>query len=96
MTSVVEHKRATVRPDKGDAVAELTESFSSSAAAVLTEYRGLTVKQITDLRVALEASRDSVEAFHRHQLRSDETFERNGIVANAEHYVNLSAKYASS
>ncbi|MCU1596072.1 MAG: ribosomal protein [Frankiales bacterium] len=55
MTSVVEHKRATVRPDKGDTVAELTESFSSSAAAVLTEYRGLTVKQITDLRVALGA-----------------------------------------
>jgi large subunit ribosomal protein L10 len=54
-TSVVEHKRATVRPDKGSTVAELTESFSSSSAAVLTEYRGLTVKQITDLRVALGA-----------------------------------------
>lgn len=52
-TSVVEHKRATVRPDKGDTVATLTESFTSSSAAVLTEYRGLTVKQITDLRVAL-------------------------------------------
>ena len=59
MTSVAEpqiqHRRATVRPDKGDTVAELTESFSSSSAAVLTEYRGLTVKQITDLRVALGA-----------------------------------------
>ena len=54
-TSLVEHKRATVRPDKGDTVAELTESFSSSTAAVLTEYRGLTVKQITELRVALGA-----------------------------------------
>lgn len=54
-TSVVEHKRATVRPDKGDIVAQLTESFTSSSAAVLTEYRGLTVKQITDLRVALGA-----------------------------------------
>ena len=54
-TSVVEHKRATVRPDKGDTVAQLTESFTSSSAAVLTEYRGLTVKQITDLRVALGA-----------------------------------------
>jgi large subunit ribosomal protein L10 len=53
--SVVEHKRATVRPDKGDTVSELTESFTSSTAAVLTEYRGLTVKQITDLRVALGA-----------------------------------------
>ena len=54
-TSLVEHKRATVRPDKGDTVAQLTESFTSSSAAVLTEYRGLTVKQITDLRVALGA-----------------------------------------
>ncbi|MGB8651496.1 MAG: 50S ribosomal protein L10, partial [Mycobacteriales bacterium] len=53
--TVVEHKRATVRPDKGDAVAELTESFSSSAATVLTEYRGLTVKQISELRRALGA-----------------------------------------
>jgi large subunit ribosomal protein L10 len=55
MTSVVEHKRATVRPDKGDTVAELTESFSSAQAAVLTEYRGLTVKQLKELRTALGA-----------------------------------------
>ncbi len=51
----VEHKRATVRPDKADAVAELAESFRTSAAAVLTEYRGLSVKQVTALRVALGA-----------------------------------------
>jgi large subunit ribosomal protein L10 len=53
--TVVEHKRATVRPDKGETVAELTESFTSSSAAVLTEYRGLTVKQISELRRALGA-----------------------------------------
>jgi large subunit ribosomal protein L10 len=51
----VEHKRATVRPDKGDAVAALTESFTGSTAALLTEYRGLTVKQISELRRALGA-----------------------------------------
>ncbi len=50
-----EHKRATVRPDKAEVVAELAEAFRSSAAAVLTEYRGLSVKQITALRVALGA-----------------------------------------
>lgn len=57
MTSVVEqeHRRATVRPDKSDAVAELTASFSSATAAVLTEYRGLTVKQLKELRTALGA-----------------------------------------
>ncbi len=41
------------RPDKAAAVAELTETFQESAGAVLTEYRGLTVKQLQDLRRAL-------------------------------------------
>ncbi|MCW2615898.1 MAG: ribosomal protein [Frankiales bacterium] len=52
---VQQHKRATVRPDKAAAVAEIAEAFRGSSAAVLTEYRGLTVKQISDLRVALGA-----------------------------------------
>ena len=34
------------RPDKVAAVEELKDKFSSSAAAVLTEYRGLTVKDL--------------------------------------------------
>ncbi len=38
------------RPDKTAAVAMLTEEFRSSNAAVLTEYRGLTVAQLKDLR----------------------------------------------
>ena len=50
-----EHKRATVRPEKAAAVAEIAEAFRGSSAAVLTEYRGLSVKQISDLRVALGA-----------------------------------------
>jgi large subunit ribosomal protein L10 len=37
-------------PDKVTDVAELTENFRTSAAAVLTEYRGLTVSQLTQLR----------------------------------------------
>ena len=41
------------RPDKAAAVAELTEKFSSSTGAVLTEYRGLTVKALKDLRRSL-------------------------------------------
>ena len=41
------------RPDKAAAVAELVESFQDSAGAVLTEYRGLSVKQLQDLRRAL-------------------------------------------
>ncbi|GAB3211536.1 50S ribosomal protein L10 [Marinactinospora thermotolerans] len=41
------------RPDKAAAVAELTEEFRSSQGAVLTEYRGLTVAQLTELRRSL-------------------------------------------
>ena len=37
-------------PEKAAAIAELTEKFRSSGAAVLTEYRGLRVTQITELR----------------------------------------------
>lgn len=51
----VQHARATVRPDKAAAVAEIVEAFHGSSAAVLTEYRGLTVKQLNDLRTALGA-----------------------------------------
>jgi large subunit ribosomal protein L10 len=42
-----------VRADKATAVAELTDNFRDSAATVLTEYRGLTVKQLTELRRSL-------------------------------------------
>jgi large subunit ribosomal protein L10 len=41
------------RPDKAAKVAELKEEFSTSAAAVLTEYRGLTVKDLRNLRRSL-------------------------------------------
>ena len=41
------------RADKQAAVAEIAESFSESAGAVLTEYRGLTVKELQDLRRSL-------------------------------------------
>lgn len=41
------------RPDKVAAVAELTEKFTSSSGAVLTEYRGLSVKALKDLRRSL-------------------------------------------
>ncbi|MCB0905850.1 MAG: 50S ribosomal protein L10 [Nocardioidaceae bacterium] len=41
------------RPDKAAAVAEIVESFNDAAGAVLTEYRGLTVKQLQELRRSL-------------------------------------------
>ena len=41
------------RAEKVAAVAEMTERFQSSSGAVLTEYRGLTVAQIGELRRSL-------------------------------------------
>ena len=43
------------RAAKEATVAELTERFQSSSGAVLTEYRGLTVAQVKQLRQALGA-----------------------------------------
>ena len=52
--------------EKVSAVAEITEHFSSASAAVITEYRGLTVKQITELRRAL--GRDTTYAVVKNTL----------------------------
>jgi large subunit ribosomal protein L10 len=43
------------KPDKVTAVAEIADKFRSSSAAVITEYSGLTVSQITNLRRSLGA-----------------------------------------
>ncbi|GAA2782233.1 MULTISPECIES: 50S ribosomal protein L10 [Crossiella] len=41
------------KPDKVQAVAEITEKFRGSSATVVTEYRGLSMAQLTELRRAL-------------------------------------------
>lgn len=41
------------RADRQAAVAEIVESFNDATGAVLTEYRGLTVKQLQELRRSL-------------------------------------------
>jgi len=41
------------RPDKAAAVAEVVDSFNSTAGAVLTDYRGLTVAELQQLRRSL-------------------------------------------
>lgn len=45
--------RPSVREDKVQAVAELTSQFKGSVAIVLTEYRGLSVADLQQLRRAL-------------------------------------------
>jgi large subunit ribosomal protein L10 len=44
------------RPDKAAAVATLTDAFRESNAAVLTEYRGLTVAQLKALRRSIQGN----------------------------------------
>ncbi len=46
------------RAEKAAAVAEIVDSFNDAAGAVLTEYRGLTVKQLQDLRRSLRGHAD--------------------------------------
>ena len=41
------------KPDKVATVAELKDKFTNSSGALLTEYRGLSVKALKDLRVSL-------------------------------------------
>ncbi|MPV36500.1 50S ribosomal protein L10 [Georgenia subflava] len=46
------------RPDKAAAVAELAEQFRGSSAVLLTEYRGLSVAQLKQLRRSLAGTAD--------------------------------------
>lgn len=43
-------------PAKAETIAELKERLSGAQAAVLTEYRGLTVQQLSDLRKQLKSA----------------------------------------
>ena len=44
------------RPEKQAAVAEVRDKFQGASAAILTEYRGLHVKQLGELRRALRST----------------------------------------
>ena len=44
------------RPAKEAAVAEISERFRAASAAILTDYRGLSVSQLSELRKALGAT----------------------------------------
>jgi large subunit ribosomal protein L10 len=52
--NVAKREEATVaKPDKVDAVTEIADKFRGSSAAVVTEYRGLTMAQLSTLRRTL-------------------------------------------
>ena len=52
--------------NKVQTVAELTDSFKSSSAVLLTEYRGLTVAQLKELRRSI--SKDATYAVAKNTL----------------------------
>jgi large subunit ribosomal protein L10 len=56
------------RSDRAAAVKEIAALFNGSSAAVLTEYRGLTVAQLTELRRSL--GRDTTYAVVKNTLAS--------------------------
>jgi large subunit ribosomal protein L10 len=60
------HARQTANPVKATTVEEITEHFANSSAAVITEYRGLSVKQLSTLRRAL--GRDTTYAVLKNTL----------------------------
>lgn len=76
------------RPDKAAAVAELTQKFDSSAGAVLTEYRGLTVKALKDLRRSL--GDDATYAVSKNTLTTIAAREA-GVPGIEEHLVGPTA-----
>src|SRR5262249_18338236 len=52
--NVAKREEATVaKPDKVDAVTDIADKFRASSAAVVTEYRGLTMAQLSTLRRTL-------------------------------------------
>ena len=59
------------RPEKVAVVDEVRQRFDAADAAVLTEYRGLKVKDLATLRRSLRASADSVST--RRRARSPPT-----------------------
>jgi large subunit ribosomal protein L10 len=55
-------RNAMKRPEKEKVIAELTDEFRNAEAVILTEYRGLSVPQISDLRVKLGSDTSYVVA----------------------------------
>jgi len=51
------------RPEKEASVAELKEAIQNSSVAILTQYQGITVEQVTNLRAGLRAEKVKYKVF---------------------------------
>ncbi|GAB3446410.1 50S ribosomal protein L10 [Actinophytocola sediminis] len=67
------------KADKVEAVAEIADRFRNSSAAVVTEYSGLTVSQLTTLRRALGSGTTYRVAKNTLVKRAAETAEVQGL-----------------
>jgi large subunit ribosomal protein L10 len=76
------------RPDKAAAVTELAEKFTRSQGAVLTEYRGLSVKALKELRRSL--GDDATYAVSKNTLTTIAAREA-GVEGVEEHLVGPTA-----
>ena len=65
------------RADKATAVADITEQFNAATATLITEYRGLTVANLAELRRSL-AIPTFVDFDERKLLAHLKTADRNG------------------
>ena len=59
----MENTTTVIRPEKVEAVAEIVESLNKSTAAILTDYRGLTAEEMTELRRNLREGGVSFKIF---------------------------------
>jgi alcohol dehydrogenase class IV len=53
-----------IRPEKVSAVAEIVDNLNKSNAAILTDYRGLTAEEMTELRKGLRESGISFKIYN--------------------------------
>jgi large subunit ribosomal protein L10 len=83
-----EVEETMARPDKAAAVAELKDKFTNSAGAVLTEYRGLTVAELKELRRNL--GEDATYAVSKNTLTKIAAREA-GVEGVEEHLVGPTA-----
>jgi len=59
------------KAEKVATVAEITDRFRSSSAAVVTEYRGLTMAQLTELRTHSATLEDVFVSLTGRRLRDE-------------------------
>jgi large subunit ribosomal protein L10 len=57
---LAEKRPTVIRPEKEEAVRDITDRLERAEIAILADYRGLTVAQLTDLRRQLAASETEI------------------------------------